>query len=115
VQVEIETDPGICILRLKGRFVMATDPEYLRSRTDEIKAGNHLRMLVDLSGVSAICSTEIGFLVDLYTSTTRKPGGRFLLAGANTRVREVLNLTRLNTVIPQVVDAASGVAALAEP
>jgi anti-anti-sigma factor len=112
--IEIENRQGVGMLRLKGRFVMATDPDYLRSKTDEIKAQDHLKLLVDLSEVSSICSTEIGFLVDLYTSTTKKAGGRFILAGANPRVREVLNLTRLSTVIPLAADTASGLAALSD-
>jgi anti-anti-sigma factor len=110
--IEIENRQNIGVLRLKGRFLMGTDPDYLRSKSDEIKAGNHLKLLVDLSEVSSICSTEIGFLVDLYTSTTRKAGGRFILAGASPRVREVLHLTRLSTVIPLAADTASGLAAL---
>jgi anti-anti-sigma factor len=110
--IEIECQPDVCILRMIGRFVMATDPEYLRSKTEVIKAGNHVKLLADLSGVLSICSTEIGFLVDLYTSTTRKSGGRFLLTGANARVQEILKLTRLNTVIPQAPDAVSGLAVL---
>jgi anti-anti-sigma factor len=112
VLIEIESQPDVCILRLIGRFVMATDPEYLRSKTETIKAGGHVKLLADLSGVLSICSTEIGFLVDLYTSTTKKSGGRFILAGANARIQEVLNLTRLNTVIPQAPDIASGLAVL---
>jgi len=54
----------------------------------------------------------IGFLVGLYTSVMRSPEGRFVLAGATARVREVLALTRLDSVIPQAVDVAAGLAAL---
>jgi anti-anti-sigma regulatory factor len=39
-------------------------------------------------------------------------GGRFVLAGPNHRVRDVLDLTRLSTVIPVYADEASGLAAL---
>jgi anti-anti-sigma factor len=110
--VEIASQNGVCIVRLQGRFVMATDVDYLRSKTDEIKTHNHSKLLVDLSEVSSICSTVIGFLVDLYTSTTRKAEGRFVLAGANSRVREVLDLTRLSTIIPLAADTVSGLAEL---
>ena len=110
--IEIENQNDVCILRLKGRFVTATDLDYLRAQSDEIKIRNCSKLLVDLSEVSSIGSTVIGFVVDLYTSTTKKAGGRFTLAGANSRVREVLDLTRLSTLIPMATDTESGLAAL---
>ena len=110
--IEIESQNDVCILRLKGRFVTGTDPDYLRSKTDEIKIRNYSKLVVDLSEVSSIGSTVIGFVVDLYTSITKKDDGRFTLAGANSRVRKVLDLTRLSTVIPLAADVESGLAAL---
>jgi len=110
--VEIENQNDVCILRLKGRLVMATDVEYLRLRGKEIKIRNYRKLLVDLSDVSSIGSTVIGFVVDLYTSTIRNAGGRFMLAGANSRVLEVLDLTRLSTLIPLAANTESGLAAL---
>jgi|SRR5579871_6546602 len=110
--IEIESQNDVCILRLKGRFVTSTDADYLRSRADEIKIRNYSKLLVDLSDVSSIGSTVIGFLAGLYTSITKKADGRFTLAGANSRVREVLDLTRLSTVIPLAADIATGLASL---
>jgi anti-anti-sigma factor len=110
--IEIERRDDISIVRLKGRFVMATDADYLRTQRDQIKLGDHTKLLVDLSEVPSICSTVIGFVVDLYTSITKKPDGRFILASANPRVQEVLTITRLSTVIPLAADTTSGLAAL---
>ena len=112
MHVEIDSQGDVCILRLTGRFVMATDADYLRIKTDEIKSHNFGKMLVDLTEVVSIGSIVIGFIVDLYTSITKKAGGRFVLAGANARVRGVLDLTRLSTVIPIAADTEAGVAAL---
>lgn len=110
--IEIENQNDICILHLKGHFFTGADPSYLRSQANEVRTSNYSKMLVDLSGLDAIGSTVIGFLVALYTSTTKKTGGRFTLAGANSRVREVLDLTRLNTVIPLAPDTDAALAAL---
>lgn len=111
IEIESQSD-DISILRLKGRFVAGTDADYLRYKTDEIKTLNCSRLMVDLSDVSSIGSTLIGFVAHLYTSTTKKAGGRFTLAGANARVRDVLDLTRLSAVIPLSADTESGLAAL---
>ena len=110
--VEIENQNDVCILRLKGRFVMATDMEYLRLRGEEIKIRSYNKLLVDLSDVCSIGSTVIGFVVDLYTFTIKNGNGRFMLAGANSRVLEVLDLTRLSTLIPLAADTESGLAVL---
>ena len=41
-----------------------------------------------------------------------KPDGRFVLVGAQQRVREVLDLTRLSSILPLASDMASGLALL---
>lgn len=112
--LEVETQNDVCIVRLKGPSAMAVEADYLQAKKNEIKSLNCRKVLVDLSEVSWIGSTVIGFCVELYTSTLKNPGGRFTLAGANPRVREVLDITRLSTVIPLAPDTASGLAALGE-
>jgi len=71
--------------------------------------------LADFREVSSIGSTGIGFVVGVYTSVVKMPGGRFVLIGANSRVREVLELTRLSTIIPLAEDMNSGLAVLQQP
>jgi len=110
--IEVERKDEICIVRLKGRLVAGVDPELLRSKTEEIKKSNCTKVLVDFREVSAVGSTGMGFIVGIYTSVTKVPEGRFVLVGAQPRVRDVLDLTRLSTVIPMAADMASGLAEL---
>ncbi len=110
--VEIERQNDVCILRFKGRFQTGMDFEYLRAKADEIKSLNCCKVLADFEGVPYIDSTGIGFIVALYSSVTKSAGGRFILAGVGKRVREVLDLTRLSSVIPSVTDLESGLAEL---
>jgi anti-anti-sigma factor len=112
MHVEIEHQNDVCVLRLTGRFVTATDVNYLKSMTEQIKTSNHRKMLIDLGEVASMGSTLIAFIVDLFTSTTKNADGRFMMAGANARVREVLDLTRLSGVIPMAADTQSGLARL---
>jgi anti-anti-sigma factor len=69
-------------------------------------------VLADFNEVPYIDSTGIGFIVGVYTSVTNMPGGRFVLVGPSHRVREVLDLMRLSTIIPIAADEASGLAFL---
>ncbi len=110
--IELELKDDVCILRNKGRFATGTDAVYLRAKTDEIKKSGRRKVLADFQEVPYIDSTGIGFVVAVYTSVTNMPGGRFVLVGPNHRVREVLDLMRLSTVIPIAADETSGLALL---
>jgi len=110
--IEIEQKDRMCILRCKGRFVAGPEMEYMQTKLDDIKRLACIRVLVDFQDVTSIGSMGVTFIVGVYTSVVRKPGGRFVLAGANAGVQHVLDLTGLSTVIPQSPDAASGQAAL---
>ena len=110
--LKIERQDDVCILRIDGRFPAGADPELLSSKSDEVKALNCRKLMVDLRDVPSIGSTGIGFLVGIYTSITKNPDGRFVLVGANRRVCEVLDLTRLSTVLSMAADPEAGLAAL---
>jgi anti-anti-sigma factor len=112
VAIEVELQDNLCVVRLKGRFVAGTDRGYVLAKLDEIKVRACTKVLVDLEAVSSIGSMGIGFLVGLYTTVTKNPEGRFMLTGANSRVCDVLRLTRLDGVIPQAADFSAGLAAL---
>jgi anti-anti-sigma factor len=110
--IEVKQKDEVCLLRCEGRFVAGIDPEYLRVKGDEIKGLDCKKVLADFRGVSDIGSAGIGFIVSLYTSTTRNSGGRFILVGLRPRVREVFDITRVSTVIPVAADIESGLATL---
>jgi anti-sigma B factor antagonist len=110
--VDIEHREDICFMRFKGRFVTGGDRAYLLGKVGEVKDAHCQKVMADFHGVPYIDSTGIGFIVSVFTSVTKDACGRFVLVGANHRVREVFDLTRLSTVIPMAADEESGIAAL---
>jgi len=110
--IDVEREHGVCVLRCKGRFVSGIDPEYLEKKAEEIRGLNCGKVLLDLREVPQIGSSGLSFIVGIYTSILRNPDGRFVLVGAHPRVRHVLELTRLDTVIPVAPDLAAGLEAL---
>jgi anti-anti-sigma factor len=110
--IEVKPKDGLCLVRCEGRLVTA-DHEYLRAKKDEIKGANCKKVLADFSEVPDIGSAGIGFIVGLYMST-KNSGGRFVLVGLRPRVREVLDITRVSTVIPLAADVASGLVTLCD-
>ena len=113
--VELEKRGDICVLRLHGRFATGKDSGYLRDKSEEIKSSGCSKVLADFSQVEYLDSTGIGFLIGIYTSLSKDPGGRFVLSSLNRRVREVLELTRLANVMPIYPNEDAGVEALREP
>ena len=111
--IEIEQHDHVCILRCKGRFVAGPEMDYMQTRMGDIKQLDCAQVLADFQEVTSLGSLGVTFLVGVYASVVRKPGGRFVLVGASPHVKHVLDLTQLTTVIPQASDLASGLAALA--
>ena len=110
--VNLEFADDICILRFLGRFATGQDTAYLRVKTDEVKKSGRSKVLADFSEVSYIDSTGIGFLIGIYTSVTKSPDGMFVVANPGPRVCEVLELCKLDTVIPMYPDLTSALQAL---
>jgi anti-anti-sigma factor len=106
--IELDYRDDVCILRPKGRFVTGLDAAYLRSKTEEVRNSGCRKVLADFRDVPYIDSTGIGFMVGVYTTVTNTLGGRFVIVGPHPRVREVLDLTRLSSVMPIVADEAAG-------
>jgi len=105
--IDFEYRGDVCILRPKGRFVTGLDAAYLHSKTEEVRNSGRRKVMADFRDVPYVDSTGIGFLVGVYTTVTNA-GGRFVIVGPRERVREVLDLTRLSSVMPIAADEAAG-------
>jgi|HubBroStandDraft_3_1064219.scaffolds.fasta_scaffold192882_2 anti-anti-sigma factor len=110
--IDIERQNDLCIVRCRGRLIAGPDSEYMLSKMDEIKRLNYSMLLVDFREVPAIGSMGVTFIVGLYTSVVRQSSARFVLVGAVPQVRQVLDLTRLSTIIRLAPNVSSGLAAL---
>ena len=105
--IEFDYRNDVCILRPKGRFATGLDANYLHSKTEEVRNSGRRKVMADFRNVPYVDSTGIGFLVGVYTTVTNA-GGRFVIVGPRPRVREVLDLTRLSSVMPIAADEAAG-------
>lgn len=105
-------DDRVCILHCEGRFVAGPEMDYMHSKMDDINKLACPKVLADFQNVTSIGSMGVTFVVAVYTSVMRRPGGNFVLAGVSPHVRHVLDLTNLTSVIPLTSDLASGLAVL---
>jgi stage II sporulation protein AA (anti-sigma F factor antagonist) len=110
--VEFEQKKQVCIMRLKGKIATGSDAAYLREKAEQLKSMNYGKVVVDCHELPYLDSTGIAFLVGIFTSV-RNAGGDCALVQLNPRVREVLDLTHLTTVIPVHDTEQSALAAFA--
>ena len=110
--IEPREQAGVYVLRCRGRFVPGADREYLDGKLEELGHSCAISALADFGEVSSIGSTGVSFVVGVYSLIVKIRGGRFVLVGANHRVREVLDLTGLGSVIQFAEDMAGGLATL---
>jgi len=106
--IEIEVLGDVCLLHFKGRLHAGAQSDYLNSRMAEVKRLACAKLLANFENVTSLDCSGLSFIIGLYWTF----GGRLVLVKAQPRVREVLDITRISTVIPIVADMKSGLAAL---
>jgi len=93
----------VTILELNGRLHVGAAAEELDERLQKLITVGRTALLLDCGQVSAIDSQGIKALVRGVISA-QKRGGKLKLLKLTPRVREVLNITRLLTVIESFDD-----------
>jgi anti-sigma B factor antagonist len=89
---------GIAVLDLKGALVAGLGLEALALRFKQLVAEGRVNVIANLKNVSVIDSRGIGDLVASFSSL-KKSGGSLKLACPGKFVREVLEITRIATII----------------
>jgi len=112
IAIDIEQYDDVCILRCHGRLLAGMEDDYIRARMEDVKKLKCSRVLADFKEVPSVGSSGIAFIVGIYTSVVKQSGGRFVLTGATPLVKHVLEITKLNTLIPLALDFGSGLAVL---
>jgi|PlaIllAssembly_1097288.scaffolds.fasta_scaffold825615_1 anti-sigma B factor antagonist len=87
----------ITILDVEGRIMFGDGEESFRDAVTRILESGRVKLVINMAGVPYIDSAGISQLVRTFVTSSRKGGGMKLLH-LTTRVRELLNITRLLTV-----------------
>lgn len=88
---------GITVLDLRGRLVLGPETAQLRGKVQDVTARGNSRIILNLEGVTYIDSSGLSTLLSCLVST-RKLGGELKLTHLTTRVRDLLQITRLSTI-----------------
>ncbi|HEY3823913.1 MAG TPA: STAS domain-containing protein [Bryobacteraceae bacterium] len=98
-QMEIARETGVTgsttILRLKGPLTLTT----LFLLQDQLRALPDTDMVIDVSEVPYIDSAGLGTILSRWTHTQRA-GHKFAMTGVSPRIEVLLEITKVNTVLP---------------
>jgi len=87
---------GVFIIDCYGRIVMGEETAFLRGKVKDLLSQSR-QIVLNLADVNYIDSSGIGTLVGLYTSA-RGAGAEIKLANLTTRVKDVLQITKLGLI-----------------
>jgi anti-sigma B factor antagonist len=102
-------ETGVAVVTLSGRLVFGKEVERLESVVKDLVQHGNKRVVFDAGGLEYADSSGIGTLVACLTQV-RNSGGDLRLAGANPRIRRLLNMTgvdKLITLCPTLAEATA--------
>jgi anti-anti-sigma factor len=102
---------GVGILFPEGHLTRGDGDKDLCAVVERVLASGRRNLILDLSGVEYLDAAGMGALVRCHRSVTSR-GGRFLVAGARSKVREVLELADLAFCLEQVEELEEALAVL---
>jgi anti-sigma B factor antagonist len=89
---------GVVIMDLTGRITIGEGTVVLRKRIQELLDQDEKQLLLNLADVDYIDSSGLGEVVRAYT-TVRNAGGNLKLLSLTAKVRDLMQITKLLTVL----------------
>lgn len=106
-----EIDGVLVVVFRQAQILDAVTIERMAARLKELIDGSEAdRMVCDFSHVTYLSSSALGMLIGLQRRITQK-GGSMKLAGVNDEIREVFEITKLDTVFDMYRDVSAAVEA----
>ena len=103
MQISVRQLDKTTVLDISGDIDLSTSPELRKALLRELKERRMPRVVVNLQAVQYVDSSGVASLVE-GLKASRDVGSRFVLCGLNTKVKDVLRLSRLGTIF-EVVDS----------
>ena len=100
--------PGKAVIRLQGKVMISEASDRIGAAVEEMVRAGTRTVIIDLSGVTALDSTGIGYLIAGYNRITAA-GGDMRMAGATGHILQNFRVNQLDRVFafyPSVEAAA---------
>ncbi len=92
---------GVPVLHVTGEIDIYTSPLF-KEAINELIAAGHPNILIDMAEVAFMDSSGFGTLLSA-SKPLRPVGGSLSLVGCNEAITRMLDITRLNTLVPVFV------------
>ncbi|MCS7188716.1 MAG: STAS domain-containing protein [Bacteroidia bacterium] len=92
-----ENHGDVILFRLEGSLMGDSTQNQFKETVLKLLDSGQKKFILDLSAVRNVNSSGLGSLITLF-SRTRSVGGEFILAAVPVNVRNLLHITRLDTV-----------------
>ncbi|MBP6414478.1 MAG: STAS domain-containing protein [Bacteroidia bacterium] len=94
---KLEEDKGIAVIYLMGDLMERSDATELIAKIDELIDLNRNTFVLNLSELKYMNSTGLNLLISIL-SKARNHGGEVLITEVSAKIKELLVVTKLNTV-----------------
>jgi len=109
MKIDTRTVGDVHILDCSGKITLGEGTMAVRNTVREILKKGGKKIVLNLHDVNYIDSSGIGELVSCYTTVTNQ-GGQLKLLSLTSKIRELLQITKLLTVFQVFTDEKSAVA-----
>src|SRR5215470_8142067 len=96
--VETKQIDGAAVIIVSGRLILGGETEMLEAAVERLIAGSQKTIVLDIAALDYMDSAGVGMLVACLT-TTKKAGGTLKVAGANPRIRRILSMTGVDSLM----------------
>jgi len=111
LKVEELDDGAVKVVRVGENITFANVKEFSQT-TQELIDGGAMKVLLDLEKVSFCNSHGFGAIINLYTRLAKRDG-RFAILKPQKAIQEVLEITKMDSIIGVYADERDAIAALA--
>jgi anti-sigma B factor antagonist len=107
----VHEDQGVTVITLDGSILGGPEANTLNNELHRLIGLGKKSVVVDLAGVSLMNSTGLGLLIGGYTAL-KNAGGTFALSGANENIRNLIRITKLQTIFHSYPALAEAIVAI---
>ncbi len=100
---------NVAIIDLNGRITMGENAGVLRNAITELLSSGNKNIVLDMANVGYVDSAGLGELVGAYT-TAANQGGSVKLLHMQSKMKDLMTITKLHTIFPAFEDEKEAVA-----
>lgn len=103
----------VCIVDLNGNITLGENTGYLREEIRSLLSQGTKKIVLNMADVGYVDSAGLGELVGLYTTAANR-GGSLKLLNLQSKMRNLMEVTKLYTVFPVFEDEKASLSSFDE-